>query len=798
MEKLSMCRICLAENVRMYIVVDKDLHELYEMLTDIPFVTGDRRPMLACFFCFVKLKQCFQLQRKCLEAEELFAQMMNKPNSLVDRGHLDYSRGLTVTPVENISIVDVSHIESIAVKEELPAVCERLDDVIEPAEEHQSDDVKRKKVYIRFSDVEDTPALYCSGSNSQVDVPLMEVKTEVEEEQEVPRKKRRASDTTLCPDSCERPRSPRPSLHASDAWTALCYGSESDCSGSDDESGFEVPNHSFIRTAGLSALLTPEDTEVDQHLIAATSDDATSGNSNPPPRATTQPRSLYDFDWRPFTKTLIPPVSRRESFSDINVGPTIPSVDPYEIFINIWDRQFMEYIASETNRYAQQKAASMLDGHRHSLGPSSRINHWKDTTADELYVYFALIIGMGIVGKSRIEEYWSTDADLFQTPGFSTYMSYSRFLILQKCLHFANSEAMCGLQLSDSEAKIFKIQPVLSHLNNRFQSLYRLSRSIVLDESLVLWKGRLHANQSIPNKVAALGIRSYEICEPQTGYLWRFAVHAQKGRGSRPQRLEDPLKASTSAIVLELIRGLEGKGHTLWMDNFYNSPCLARHLKSVGMDCVGTLRTIRKYVPGVLYSLTADDMADGQITGLTSGDVDILVWKHQELHALISTYHGNGVTRVHGVPELILVHDYNIVMGGADRKDQLLSMFPIERKRTKIWYKKLFRRLLNVSILNSYIIHSQTSSSSSSLSHREFRKSLVKSLLSRHYSRSVQPTAVNLLQPTNSYHRLVEYPFTGKQRKRRYCVQCRKLVRTYCQACNKTVCMDPCFLTLHT
>ena len=31
-----MCRICLAENVRMYIVVDTNLRELYERLTDIP------------------------------------------------------------------------------------------------------------------------------------------------------------------------------------------------------------------------------------------------------------------------------------------------------------------------------------------------------------------------------------------------------------------------------------------------------------------------------------------------------------------------------------------------------------------------------------------------------------------------------------------------------------------------------------------------------------------------------------------------------------------------------------------
>lgn len=39
-----------------------------------------------------------------------------------------------------------------------------------------------------------------------------------------------------------------------------------------------------------------------------------------------------------------------ETFSQINVGPTTPILDPYDIFIEIWDRKIMEHIASETNK----------------------------------------------------------------------------------------------------------------------------------------------------------------------------------------------------------------------------------------------------------------------------------------------------------------------------------------------------------------------------------------------------------------------------------------------------------------
>ncbi|KAJ8705072.1 hypothetical protein PYW08_012392 [Mythimna loreyi] len=194
MEKMTICRICLVENVRMYIVNDKDLQELYETLTDIPFVTEDRRPMLACVFCFAKLKQCCQLQRKCLEAEKLFAQMVNEPNTSANRAQLKYSSELVVTPVENISISDVSHVERIAVKEELPDVCERLDDVVETRVEHLKYELELEPLNNR-SHAEGVPAQQ-SKPGLEYDVPLIEIKTEVEEEEEVPRKKRRVSDTT--------------------------------------------------------------------------------------------------------------------------------------------------------------------------------------------------------------------------------------------------------------------------------------------------------------------------------------------------------------------------------------------------------------------------------------------------------------------------------------------------------------------------------------------------------------------------------------------------------------------------
>ncbi|PZC73218.1 hypothetical protein B5X24_HaOG209898 [Helicoverpa armigera] len=491
------------------------------------------------------------------------------------------------------------------------------------------------------------------------------------------------------------------------------YGSDDDSDNSDEEGDIVAP---VVPRVCRTLMETPLDHDYDVNTAgdpAPATHSTLAGGLEPadvPLRATEQPWRLYDFNWREFPNPPPSPVSRREFFSNINVGPTTPHADPYDIFIEIWDRQIMEHIASETNRYARQVVSQMCNSNQ--LFPRSRIIRWYDTTADELYVYFGLNLAMGI--------------------------------------------------------------------------------NLALDESLLMWKGWLEICQLIPNKAANRGIKTYEICESRTGYLWRFEIHAHKR--SQPQHYESPLDASTPAIVLKLVQGLEHKGYTLWMDNFYNSPCLARRLKCLGFDCVGTLRTDRKFVPQVLNSLTKTNMRRGQIAGLSSGDVDIMVWRDNSRVAMISTYHGNGQQTVGESTKPILILDYNIMMGGVDKKDQLLAMYPVERKRLKVWYKKLFRRLLNVSVLNSYIIHQHTSS----VTHRNFRMKLVKSILSKHGVECPRIPPALTQHKADVSHRLSMYPKGKHQRLRRACAACKKKVLTFCVGCLKTVCMEPCFLKIHS
>jgi hypothetical protein len=160
-------------------------------------------------------------------------------------------------------------------------------------------------------------------------------------------------------------------------------------------------------------------------------------------------------------------------------------------------------------------------------------------------------------------------------------------------LHFIDNESNSNFE---GPEKLFKKFPVISHLSNKFQELYLPNPDISINESLTLWKG-LSFKQYMPLKASKFVIKTYELCDATTGYLWSFLVYRGK-----ETKLDSSLitadTSKTSAIVLKLVKPLLKQGWTVWIDNFYNSPALARALKmTYKTDCVGTLKLNRKDVP---------------------------------------------------------------------------------------------------------------------------------------------------------------------------------------------------------
>ncbi|KAL8588964.1 hypothetical protein ACOMHN_065746 [Nucella lapillus] len=199
-------------------------------------------------------------------------------------------------------------------------------------------------------------------------------------------------------------------------------------------------------------------------------------------------------------------------------------VDYLELF---FDDDLINSIIINTNLYAQQ----FLEANP-NLPPHARAKNWTPVDAGEMKRFLGLVLLMGIVKLPTIALYWSRRV-LYRFGVFSSVMTRNRFQLILQFLHFHDNATMPGPNDPNYD-RLYKIRPVVDHLHEKFQEVYEPRQAVCVDESLLLWKGRLIFRQYIPMKRARFGIKIYLCCESDGdvkgggGYCYRFKVYAGK------------------------------------------------------------------------------------------------------------------------------------------------------------------------------------------------------------------------------------------------------------------------------
>ncbi|CAH2065056.1 unnamed protein product, partial [Iphiclides podalirius] len=531
------------------------------------------------------------------------------------------------------------------------------------------------------------------------------------------------------------------------------------------------------------------------------------------------PENAFDFPWRKEESAF---QGRRETFTG-TPGPTFDVTDSIlDVFYKMFDVEFVDMLCAETNSHASQRMELLRS--QGKLTPNILLHRWVPTDRDEMITFLATLILQGLYHIPEQERYFKHNG--FGTmPYFRAIMSYKRFLLLKTTLHFAASEA------ADTASELWKVKPVVDYFNGKFSGLYYPSREVVVDESLLKWQGRLGPSRRIssgPSTAPRVGMRACELCECSTGYVWRFSVYAGK-KERTGETTEYPIDYNEGSdiatpstklvidngdvrpidapalVVYKLVEPLLYRGHTLITDNRYNSPLLARCLKRQKTDVYGTLRLNREFVPDSLKSLTETDLKQGETVASYCSDLSVMVWRDANLVGMISTYHPPraGAAPKHRPnckPNIVL--EYNKAMGGLERKDQFLSAHPVERGENVACYKKLFRRLYNAAIFNSYIIYT---AKNPNISHRRFRTSLAEDLLKAHRKIDLASITMPSLTKRKSGNRCIveedHFPIrTGSKKTRCWlCYQLKIQSRTIwkCRQCQVNLCIEGCFRSYH-
>ncbi|XP_051158548.1 piggyBac transposable element-derived protein 4-like [Leptopilina boulardi] len=325
----------------------------------------------------------------------------------------------------------------------------------------------------------------------------------------------------------------------------------------------------------------------------------------------------------------------------------------------------MDMICFQTNLYHESTLANRTKSG--TIKKNSRILKWEPLYPDELFVFFALKILMGIIRKPEISMYWSTDPYL-ETPCFRRYMKIDRFQEINSYLHFFDNET--GIT-----GKCDKILPIFNELIERFQKVYRPGEFISIDETLLKCKGRLSIKQFNPQKRSRFGIKLYQCSESKTGYVYNSKIYAGKEENSTKNKLI----GISGAVVKLLLGDLAGQGRTLFVDNWYTSPVLFKQLSDQGTNSCGTVRPNRLYMP---RNIDEKAMQKGDIKVLHTPKMSLTLWKDKKMvrilstvlcPAMIATRKRKPNADVIKKPNVVLLYNEN--MGGVDLGDQKIKPY---------------------------------------------------------------------------------------------------------------------------
>ena len=161
----------------------------------------------------------------------------------------------------------------------------------------------------------------------------------------------------------------------------------------------------------------------------------------------------------------------------------------------------------------------------------------------------------------------------------------------------------------------------------------------------------------------------------------------------------------SGAIVETLMKSHLGKGHTIYVDNWYASPALFKFLHNNGTNACGTVIKERKGMPKIDKRLKK-----GEAAFKLSDNLLDLKWTDKKEVYMLSTMHTAEFKAVirHGgervIQKPVCVLDYNNSMGAVDKADMVISTMNSTRESSK-WYREFFFHLMDICVWNAYCLY---------------------------------------------------------------------------------------------
>ena len=210
--------------------------------------------------------------------------------------------------------------------------------------------------------------------------------------------------------------------------------------------------------------------------------------------------------------------------------------------------------------------------------------------------------------------------------------------------------------------------------------MYKPTRQLAIDETLIKFKGKVHFRQFLPIKPGRFGIKTFTLAESTSGYLLNSKIYTGK-EGNAVQ------KDLGRKAVMSVIEPYLDMGYYVFMDNYYTFMTLFEELEERKTLACGTVRSKRQGLPKEICGVK--EKKDKQLKRKESlyrqkGNVICMTWRDRKPVSVLATapttttdegfvQHSikvNGKWEKKGFARPGVVHLYNTYMSGVDLSDQ--------------------------------------------------------------------------------------------------------------------------------
>ncbi|GBP21878.1 PiggyBac transposable element-derived protein 4 [Eumeta japonica] len=316
------------------------------------------------------------------------------------------------------------------------------------------------------------------------------------------------------------------------------------------------------------------------------------------------------------------------------------------------------------------------------------------TSANEIKALLGLLIQFAALKSNHLPTRTLFDT-LRSAKTYKACMSAERFDFLLGCIRFDDKNTRRERRESD---RLAPIRDVWEKFIENCKKLYKPGSYITVDEQLVGFRGRCPFRMYIPNKPNKYGLKLVMIADSSTKYMCNAIPYMGKNTNTG----NEPL---ANYFVKELCKPYQGSNRNITMDNWFTSVPLAAELLKppYKFTVVGTLRSNKREIPKEMVN-TRNRPVGNSIFGFDK-EMTLVSYKPKtnKIAYLLSTTHDQPSINANSKkPEII--EFYNSTKGAVDTVDQMCSIMSTSRK-TNRWPICLFFNILNLTIVNAYVIH---------------------------------------------------------------------------------------------